>query len=218
MGYLDNININDLSVILTEQTITTRYYSLIPNADKIINTLTNVGIRDTNTFINEMKDNNNLAQKTNLNIETLDCLYGLLTFHRFRPRRLKEIQSIDKKYIDVLIDNGLKTTKDIILNAQDKAKRNELARRVQLPVNIIMKILCLSDLMRLPGVKDIRASLYYDCGYKNINDISLQEPEVMKQYISEFIAKTGTKKSIPLTKELSTQIAWAKVYPKIISF
>jgi len=77
-------------------------------------------------------------------------------------------------------------------------------------------MLYISDIMRLPGVKDIRANLYYDAGFYNLKKISEQNPLEMKNKISKYIKDNNIPKSPPFQKEITTQVAWAKIYPKIV--
>lgn len=69
--------------------------------------------------------------------------------------------------------------------------------------------------MRLPGVKDIRSSLYYDCGYRSLQIFSVKNAADMRQQIRDYITKNNVNKMVPLFKELSTQIAAAKVLPHL---
>lgn len=68
----------------------------------------------------------------------------------------------------------------------------------------------LLDLMRLPGVKAIRAQLYYRCGLR-LKDFARADAEVLRQHISGVIQRDQLPFSPPLPKELRTQIAVARV-------
>ena len=75
----------------------------------------------------------------------------------------------------------------------------------------IDEICSLAELMRLPGVKAIRAELYLQCGYKSLIDIAKTDATTMRGRIAECIASKGLSSSLPQPKELRTQIAVAKV-------
>lgn len=68
------------------------------------------------------------------------------------------------------------------------------------------------ELMRLPGVKAIRAELYYRCGFSGLKAVAAADAEEMRTCIAEKIAQQGWNVSVPLPKELRTQIAVAKVF------
>lgn len=68
----------------------------------------------------------------------------------------------------------------------------------------------LLDLMRLPGVKAIRAQLYERCGLC-LRDFAHADPEALRQRIIRVIQRDHLPFSPPLPKELRTQIAVARV-------
>ncbi len=70
----------------------------------------------------------------------------------------------------------------------------------------------LLELMHLPGVKSIRAEVYYQCGFKSLHDFTLFSAEQMKDIITDTITRELLPYSPPALKELRTQIAVAKVF------
>lgn len=68
------------------------------------------------------------------------------------------------------------------------------------------------ELMHLPGVKNIRANLYYCCGLKSMQDFADAEAEILQKKIAAVIEEKGLEYSCPLLKELRTQIAVAKAF------
>ena len=68
------------------------------------------------------------------------------------------------------------------------------------------------ELYYLPGVKQVRANLYYLAGYKKLDDfINTNEDEVIKK-TSETIKKYKLDCIVPLRKEIRTHIAVAKAF------
>lgn len=74
------------------------------------------------------------------------------------------------------------------------------------------EIASLLELMRLPGVKAIRAQLYYHCGLRSLADFAASDAEALRAHIAEVIARDNLPCSTPLPKELRTQIAVAKLF------
>lgn len=70
----------------------------------------------------------------------------------------------------------------------------------------------LLELMRLPGVKAIRAQLYYHCGLRSLTDFAASDAEALQAHIAAVIARDDLPYSTPLPKELRTQIAVAKLF------
>lgn len=66
------------------------------------------------------------------------------------------------------------------------------------------------ELYLLPGVKAVRAKLYYDANYKNLSEIASAFPEQIIFDTSKVILQKGLKLKAPLPKEVRTHIAVAK--------
>lgn len=74
------------------------------------------------------------------------------------------------------------------------------------------EVAALLELMRLPGVKLIRAQLYYHCGLRSLVDFAASDAVSLQAHIAEVIAQDKLPCSTPLPKELRTQIAVAKLF------
>lgn len=70
----------------------------------------------------------------------------------------------------------------------------------------------LLELMRLPGVKAVRAQLYYHCGIRTLSDFAAADAGQLRDHIANAIVKEKLPFSPPQPKELRTQIAVAKVF------
>lgn len=68
------------------------------------------------------------------------------------------------------------------------------------------------ELYLLPGVKAVRASLYYEAGYRFLKDIACATPEQIINDTSLVILNNRSDMKTPLLKEVKTHIAVAKVY------
>lgn len=74
------------------------------------------------------------------------------------------------------------------------------------------EIASLLELMRLPGVKAIRAQLYYHCCLRSLADFAAADAEQLRMRITNVITKEKLPYAPPLPKELRTQIAVAKAF------
>ncbi|MBE6935675.1 MAG: hypothetical protein E7458_04145 [Ruminococcaceae bacterium] len=68
------------------------------------------------------------------------------------------------------------------------------------------------ELYLLPGVKAVRAKLYYDAGYQTLESIASALPEEIIAYTSDVIRQKGLPWKAPLPKEVRTHIAVAKAF------
>ena len=68
------------------------------------------------------------------------------------------------------------------------------------------------ELFLLPGVKEIRAQLYYLSGFKSLKDISKSNVDEISRKMLDAINKYHLDSKVALPKEIKTHIAVAKAY------
>ena len=216
MKEFDNIETSKLHILLNENTILKRFYPLIPICDSLSNELIKLKITDKYMFFKYIDaEKVDLASKLGIDMETLKLLESLFHLYDFKNRKLKEVECVNPMLVKELISDNIKTSKDYLLLCISE-NIETISKRYKVNLADVIHLFDICDLMRLPGVKDIRASLYYDCGYKRLQDFATEKPDDMRKNIELFIIKTKSDKSVPLRKELSTQIAVAKVLPYIL--
>lgn len=221
MSVFDNCLIADLPIVLKKESLLQRYYELIPVSVKLCKSICAFGINDVSSFLQKVESISGLEEMTNktgIESEYFQLLQCMLLFQRFKPIRLKKIHCFNEEYINQLASINIKDTGSLILACKSIEKRNVLSELTSIPIEQIIRMVCLADLMRLPGVKNIRASLYFDAGFDCLETIAEQNPLEMRETISKYIRCYNVSKSSPLPKEVSTQVAWAKVYPKVVEF
>lgn len=215
MKEFDNIKISQITELLNENTTLEKFYFLIPIREMLINSLLDAGITDKYMFLDAAGDSvEELAEKTGIDIKPLKEFEKFLHLHDFINRKLSDIKSIKQECIKTLIENGIRYSKDYLLLCMEQNSA-DISDRFGIASADAERLFSLCDLMRLPGVKDIRSSLYYDCGYKSLQIFSVQNAADMQQQIRDYITKNNMNKMVPLFKELSTQIAAAKVLPHL---
>ena len=87
-----------------------------------------------------------------------------------------------------------------------------------IPESAILELVKLSDLARLPGVKGIRARLYYNAGIDSVENMAGWEPEALRKVTTAYVEQSGFEGLPPLPKEVSSTIANAKGLLKILEF
>lgn len=103
----------------------------------------------------------------------------------FKNRNLHEINSVSPELIERLKEKNIKTTKDF-LTLYFSANKEQISAEYHHSQNEITRLFGLCDLMRLPGVKCVRADLYYDCNYKSVQNFSMQNPLDMQKHIGQY--------------------------------
>lgn len=214
MRELDNIAVASLGILLNEDTALKRFYPLIPMKETLVQRLLDAGISDKYAFLERAGQLPQLAAELKLDMEVVELLERFLHLHDFVNRRLKDVESVSAAFRERLAGDGVKTSGDYLLLCRSSTPK-KLSAAYGTEEEEARKLFCLCDLMRLPGVKDIRASLYYDCGYPDLAAFSRQSGEGMQRQIARYIAENQVKKSVPFPKELNTQIAAAKALPHL---
>lgn len=134
------------------------------------------------------------------------------------PFPLKDFRGVNPEYIARLESMGIKKAGQMLVAGQTAEKRKCLAKEAGIPEEAILELVKLSDLARLPGVKGIRARLYYDAGVNCVEKLAAWEPEALLAMTAEFVKRTGFEGIAPLPKEVSSTIANARNLPKIVAW
>ncbi|MBN2352463.1 MAG: DUF4332 domain-containing protein [Spirochaetales bacterium] len=216
---LNNIKINDLFSVLGEKTLTRSYWNSIENLKNICTVLPLNSIKDSNDLFLVMQNDNDLhhlIKKTKVDMTYVRLLFQLLQFHKYKPYQLKIIIGVDKKHIEKLKVNGIKTNGELLLSCSTKEKSLSLQRRTEIPKNTFHKILALADLFRKPGIKEIKADLFMHVGIMSLFELGKRDPDKLRKEMERIIEQRTLKRAIPTEKEITSDIYWAKIYPRII--
>ncbi len=210
---LDDFKIADMQFILNKDTTLSRFYSLISLKEVLLERLIKNGIVLKSQYdALYVSDIEKLKEITGFEQEILGLFQALLHLHNFKNRSLKELQSVEEAVLVTVISKGYKKSLDILALATQKSEQ-EMADLLEIEVPEVHRLVGLCQLMRLPGVKDTRASLYFDSGLEGLKDFRENSYEEICEKIVAYRTKTGSEKSMPLQKELLTQIAVSKILP-----
>ncbi len=139
-----------------------------------------------------------------------------MTAKRQNPFRLREFRGVNPVHIERLETRGIKRAEQMLAAGRTKKQRVTLAKEAGVPEEGILELVKLSDLARLPGVKGIRARLYFDAGVDSIEKMAIWEPEALRAMVTEFAERTGFDGIPPLPKEVSSTVANARKLPKVV--
>jgi hypothetical protein len=142
-------------------------------------------------------------------------LMGLIKLESYE---LKNFQGIKKVNIDKLDRNGIKTARQILEIGCTKEGRNKLSKITDIPIDTILELVKLSDLARIPGVKKVRARLYYEAGLDTLEKITGCDTEELRKISAEYIKKTSFKGVPPTKKEAENTVKLAKYLKKYVEY
>ena len=135
---------------------------------------------------------------------------------KHNPFKLRDFLGVSSDQIARLEAIGVKTTTQMLSAGRTAEGRKKLAEKAGVSQESVLELVKLSDLARLPGVKGIRARLYYAAGVDSVDKLASWEPEALLMMTSEFVKSTGFPGIAPLPKEVSSTIANARQLPKIV--
>jgi hypothetical protein len=149
--------------------------------------------------------------------ETLEMVANELIGARHSAQfKLKDFEGIVPEHAKKLALKGIKTAKQMLDAGRTKEGREALAQESGVPFDCILELVKLSDLARLPGVRKIRARLYYEAGVDTVEKMADWDPEELRHMLADFIERTGFDGIAPLPKEAAATVATARHLPKIV--
>jgi hypothetical protein len=134
------------------------------------------------------------------------------------PFLLRGFRGVNPEVIAKLEAVGIKNAGQMLAAGQTARKRTALAEGAGVPVEAVLELVRLSDLARLPGVKGIRARLYYAAGVDSVEKMARWEPEALRLMVAEYVERTGFDGIAPLPKEVSSTIANARQLPRVVEY
>jgi hypothetical protein len=130
--------------------------------------------------------------------------------------KLKKFHLVDMELLKKLEEIGIKTAKQMLDAGLTKENRKELSLKTNVPEAYILELVKLSNLARIPGLKKIRARLYYNGGIDTLKKLATWNPTELKKHLDDHAEKTGIAKMGPLLAEATSAISLAKHLPKIL--
>jgi Domain of unknown function (DUF4332) len=137
---------------------------------------------------------------------------------KVNPFKLREFRGLNAGHIARLEGIGIRTAGQMLSAGRTKEDRVNLARHAGIPEEVVLELVKLSDLARLPGVKGVRARLYYDAGVDCVEKLAGYEPAALLALTTAFVQRTGFDGIAPLPKEVSSTIANARQLPGLVEW
>ena len=134
------------------------------------------------------------------------------------PFALKKFRGINQDYVNDLAEVGIKNVNQMLKFAATVEERKRLSRKTGDPENAIFELVKLSDLARIPGVKGIRARLYYDAGIDSVEKIAAMEPEELRERVVNYVKESDFEGIPTLSAEAKYTVEKARELPKIVDY
>ncbi len=135
-----------------------------------------------------------------------------------KPFQLKEFRGVNTEYVTKLMKYGIRSVDQMRERGQTYEQRVQLAKVLNIPEEAIVELVKLSDLARIPGLKGIRARLYFDAGVDTLEKLAAWDPKELRALLTRFVERTKFEGIAPLAKEAESAVKYAKELPKLIEF
>lgn len=118
---------------------------------------------------------------------------------------INKLPGLSKEEQELLGKNGIKTTRDLLINTRTPSAKNLLANKLQLHIKHINKWVALADLARIPSVGCQYCGLLLHSGIASVTQLSqtpLQRlhPTIKRLYVATMQRKDLTP-SVPQIKK-----------------
>ncbi len=167
------------------------------------------GIASMQDLINALKNKdklNQFAQASGLPADYLTLLKREAGSYLPNPVRLDKLPGVSIAAVDALAEQGIKNTRNLFDQAQTAAQREAICQTAGIPADVLLELVCLSDLSRAYGVGPVFARMLYDVGVHTIQDfITHSAAEIIAIYEEQ----TGKKADFS-TGEIEFSLELAK--------
>jgi hypothetical protein len=192
--------------------------------------LDEAGLDDLEDFVAWIEQKPKMSAKTHLwairyyydysSNEDMRNLAGVLREERIAraPFALKGFRGVNPEHVEKLAAVGIRNVKQLLEAGRTRSGRRQLSARSGIPLDAVLEFVKLSDLARIPGVKGIRARLYYDAGVDTIEKMAQWDPGELRTMIVQFVEQTGFDGIATLPAEARFTVKQAKKLPRIVEY
>ncbi|PWI47023.1 hypothetical protein CEE45_13700 [Candidatus Heimdallarchaeota archaeon B3_Heim] len=134
------------------------------------------------------------------------------------PFLLKKILGIESKYIEQLSTLGIKNVNDMITAGRSPKRRRVLVEKTDIPYDVIVELVKISDLTRVGYVKEKLTRLYFNAGVQTPADLSEWDAAALHNHFEQYIKNSGWDGMVPYLSDLRSNIANAKKLKSIVEY
>jgi hypothetical protein len=125
---------------------------------------------------------------------------------------------IDPTYIKKLTKVGIKNVEDMLQAGTTLSQRKSLAEKTQIPYDVILELVKISDLTRVGYVKEKLTRLYYNAGVQTPQELSKWSPIELHNHFKDYIEQSGWEGMVPYVSDLQNNIERAKKINSLVEY
>lgn len=130
--------------------------------------------------------------------------------------QIKDFLGVNMEVVRKLNSANIYDVYQMLEYGRTSEQRQRLVEELDLSMDELVEIVCLSDLTRLGHVKRKLARLYYEVGFRSPIEVVKYTPDELYEHFKSFIQSSGWDGMVPNLKDLENNIQNAKKLEKII--
>ena len=133
--------------------------------------------------------------------------------------KLKEFAGVNPTVAKTLAAHNVRTAAQLLAITRTHTERVKLAKATNLPEPLILELVKLSNLARIPGLKQKRARLFYDAGLDTLDKIAAyNDPEELVTFFATYLDRTHFDGRAVSPDEAQFTLGMAKYLKPITEF
>jgi hypothetical protein len=135
-----------------------------------------------------------------------------------KPFTLKEFRDVNQDNVEKFKEVGIINVNQMLEAGKTPQDRKKLSEKTGVPESEILEFVKLSDLARIPGIKGVRARLYYDVGIDTVDQLGTWDPEELRKKVVEYVEESGFDGIPTLPAEARSAVEKARKLPSIVEY
>ncbi len=131
---------------------------------------------------------------------------------------IEQISGIGPAYGEKLRAAGIRTTEALLRAGATPEERQELAEKIGVSADTILKWVNRADLMRVTGIGEQYSDLLEAAGVDTVLELARRNPENLHQKLAEINAEKGLVRRLPNQDMVANWIEQAKSLERAVSY
>ncbi|MCK9152071.1 DUF4332 domain-containing protein [Methanobacterium alcaliphilum] len=218
---LKNFKLSDYQEILESARVLPGRTILKDNLKERFDLFRSLKITNLEDLLSKIKTKKKIVEfsnETGLSIEYLTIQRRHIMAYKPKPVYLKDISGVNQDYVDNLSDFNIKNSKQLFQVSKTQSEREELSKKTNVPLESLMELVKLADLLRCGGVGPLFARMIYETGTDNIDKLSNDSPEHLFNELIHLNEDKNYTRAKFVLEDIEYCINFAKKLPKSISY
>lgn len=139
------------------------------------------------------------------------------TFVEMYMIKLTDIEGIGVTFSKMLLDAGIDSQKTLLEVCATRRGRENLAKKTQIHLKLILKWTNQADLARISGIGGEYGELLERAGVDSVIELAQRNPESLHAIMAETNERLSLVRHVPGLHQIKDWVAQAKSLPKVVS-